>query len=142
MGSLKCPVCQSLFHRSPSKIKSAKTGILFCSRECKDGAQRGNVEFDGMEKIAHRITNRSKYRSLVVIKECVDCGLAYKPILVIHHIDGDRTNNVPENLEVLCPQHHALRHLKLGAKGKWIYKPSSLTPREKLKELLNLSLPK
>jgi hypothetical protein len=29
-------------------------------------------------------------------------------ILQIHHIDGDATNNKEENLQVLCPNHHAM----------------------------------
>jgi hypothetical protein len=32
-----------------------------------------------------------------------------RPIVVeLHHIDGDRTNNVPENLQLLCPNCHSV----------------------------------
>ncbi len=33
------------------------------------------------------------------------CG-ANEGLFEIHHIDGDRTHNVPSNLVVLCPNHH------------------------------------
>jgi len=31
---------------------------------------------------------------------------AKEGLFEIHHIDGDRTHNVPGNLIVLCPNHH------------------------------------
>lgn len=45
---------------------------------------------------------------------CEICGCNWvnpksgKPIVEIHHIDGDYTNNREENLQVLCPNHHAM----------------------------------
>jgi len=32
--------------------------------------------------------------------------------LVVHHIDGDRSNNALDNLTVLCHNHHSDRHAK------------------------------
>ncbi len=32
-------------------------------------------------------------------------------ILVVHHKDKNRENNTIENLEVLCPNCHAIRHI-------------------------------
>jgi hypothetical protein len=44
--------------------------------------------------------------------KCESCGLDKwidKLIpLEIHHIDGNRTNNIPDNLKILCPNCHAL----------------------------------
>lgn len=42
-----------------------------------------------------------------------------KTILQIHHIDGDSSNSRPENLQVLCPNHHAMTDNYMGLnKGK------------------------
>lgn len=30
----------------------------------------------------------------------------------MHHMDGDKSNNDPSNLTILCPHHHALEHDK------------------------------
>lgn len=38
-------------------------------------------------------------------------------ILQIHHIDGDATNNKEENLQVLCPNHHAMTE-HFGSRNK------------------------
>jgi hypothetical protein len=37
------------------------------------------------------------------------CG---QPFVKIHHIDGDRTNNDPDNLIPLCGNHHTIVHLE------------------------------
>lgn len=45
---------------------------------------------------------------------CEICGCNWtnpksgKPIVEIHHIDGNAFNNKEENLQVLCPNHHAM----------------------------------
>lgn len=38
---------------------------------------------------------------------------------VIHHKDGDPTNNDPENLECLTPQEHSERHPEWGGDTPW-----------------------
>jgi len=40
--------------------------------------------------------------------------------MVIDHIDGDRSNNEPSNLRVLCPPCNAIRHCGLGDSRGWI----------------------
>lgn len=37
---------------------------------------------------------------------CTICGYSIVIVLEVHHRDGDRSNNVIENLDVLCPNHH------------------------------------
>lgn len=54
----------------------------------------------------------------VLQPRCVSCGLDMwlgRPIpLQLDHVDGDRTNNLLENLRVLCPTCHALTDTYCG----------------------------
>lgn len=54
------------------------------------------------------------YRRYAIAKyghKCQRCGWDKVPeVLMVHHRDGDRSNNSYENLEVLCPNCHAEVH--------------------------------
>jgi hypothetical protein len=39
-------------------------------------------------------------------------------MLELHHKDGDRTNNILSNIELLCPNCHALTDNYRGSKKK------------------------
>jgi len=41
-------------------------------------------------------------------RECAECGVTDN--LEVHHRNGDRTDNEPENLLVLCNRHHSQLH--------------------------------
>jgi len=66
----------------------------------------------------------SRYLFKFGIKErvCERCGRVEwegEPIpLQVHHIDGDRTNNSVENLQILCPNCHALTDNYCGKNAK------------------------
>ena len=62
--------------------------------------------------------------------KCNKCGIDVP--LCIHHKDGNRKNNNPENLEVLCYNCHALIH-GLGKLGRSV----SLTLNPEILEWLN-----
>lgn len=54
---------------------------------------------------------------------CSECGIGEeynnKPIsLQVHHIDGDNTNNVIENLQILCPNCHSQTDSFCGKKNR------------------------
>jgi hypothetical protein len=69
-------------------------------------------------KVPYRNTNKLKQRlidSNYLKDECVICGFNEKRHLLdkysvceLHHIDGNHNNNKLNNLEILCPNHHAL----------------------------------
>lgn len=63
------------------------------------GAENGRYK-DGTQSTA--------YRSMVQKERCNRCGETRW--LVIHHKDGVHTNNVPDNLEVLCSPCHSSHH--------------------------------
>lgn len=64
---------------------------------------------------------------------CEGCDWRGVPIpLEIHHIDGDRTNNSYENLQLLCPNCHALTDTW---RGRNIKKEIDAPSKEKPKQL-------
>jgi len=52
--------------------------------------------------------------------KCEGCGLSeWREVVIpieLHHVDGDRTNNDPSNLQLLCCNCHALTHNWKGKK--------------------------
>lgn len=68
-----------------------------------------------------RISGLARYVKKFQVKQfdhCEKCGNSTwlnQPIpLQVHHKDGDNTNNEPENLEILCPNCHALTDTYCG----------------------------
>ena len=58
------------------------------------------------------------YRELAEIK----LGRPLRKGEVVHHVDGNRDNNVTNNLEVVCHNCHIKRHLKKVG-DEWSYDP-------------------
>lgn len=128
---LNCNFCEKEFEISPSKLKKSKSGLHFCSRECKDLAQ--SIDYSIL-KIKHYDNGSACYRTKAFRhkdNECEDCGESQKFMLIVHHINGDRTNNSLDNLEILCRNCHTKRHLKLE-KGHLVYDSKCLTNRDLL----------
>jgi hypothetical protein len=47
---------------------------------------------------------------------CERCGIEDKEVLLIHHKNGDRDNNTPENLQTLCYNCHRKTHIEINIK--------------------------
>ena len=103
-----CNYCGTVFLRTPSKIRSE---LLFCSRECKDLAQRieSGEKFNTIRP-KHYTESGMEYRAKALrnyINECAICGWNEDvDVLEVHHIDENRANNELDNLIVLCPICH------------------------------------
>jgi hypothetical protein len=92
----------------------------YCNLRCQqDYARREYIEawFDGRVSGARTLAYVSGYVRHYLFEKyggCVICGWAERnPItgrvpLHVDHIDGDWRNNRPDNLRLLCPNHHAL----------------------------------
>ena len=108
---LRCAQCGTTFDRPPSDTGRSKSGLYFCSRECKTKAQR----IGGIKEIQpkHYGSAIAAYR-LMAFREygarCIKCGYNQDMrMLDVDHIDSDRSNNDLSNLQVLCIWCHALK---------------------------------
>lgn len=136
---LRCKLCGRRFERSHSKLDKSKSGLFFCSRKCKDTAQR----IGGIDEIMPSHYGASEgnnlYRSWIARQKrpkCIGCRENKLYLLCVHHIDGDRSNNVKENFEIVCWNCHAKRHLRFDKeRQRWVYSALSLTPRDRLEEV-------
>jgi 5-methylcytosine-specific restriction endonuclease McrA len=98
--NFKCLLCGNDIIDSPSRKRK------FCSKPCANKARN-------QHKISPNKSNnfRRFWFRRGIIKKCEKCGYdEVKEILGIHHIDGNRENNIRENLMVVCPNCHSLIH--------------------------------
>ncbi len=134
---LNCQWCKKYFERKPSYKQNSKSGFYFCSRTCKEEAQK----LGGIKEIMPSHYGTGTYRNAdctrfwdVSKKICVGCENNLEFLLTIHHKDGNPHNNSWDNLEIVCFNCHAKRHLK-EVDGKFVYDTKALTPRHLLESL-------
>lgn len=108
-----CSYCGAGFTRRPSAARKSRHGYVFCSRTCKDAAQRLDSPITAIRP-SHYGTGTASYREIAKREKpthCNRCGYAkIVEILEVHHIDRDRGNNTLDNLEILCPNCHQEEH--------------------------------
>lgn len=134
---LSCYTCAKTFERNVSALKKSKYQIYFCSRKCKEYSQ-SIASGHNIITPRHYDTDKRRYRDMAfrnLPNKCCDCGIEALYLLIVHHIDGDRDNNELSNLEIVCHNHHAIRHLKRH-EDVWIFSTYALTPREFIPALI------
>ena len=111
--NLTCAFCHKAFYRPISK-QNSKSGLYFCCRRCKDLAQR----IEGIAAIhpshyGNGVNQDYRTKALRLLPSvCAMCGYDdYPQILEVHHIDLDHSNHTLSNLQILCPNCHAVVHL-------------------------------
>jgi hypothetical protein len=113
---LLCAFCKESFTRPLSKLKNSKSKIYFCSRHCKDEAQKIKNKFTDIHP-SHYGTGSCKetYRRIALENlphKCNRCGYnKLLGVLAVHHKDRDKSNNLVSNLEILCHNCHAEEHI-------------------------------
>ena len=103
-----CPVCGIEFEVN----KGAPKEKTVCSRSCavtyfKSGKNNPNYKED------HLLNSTYGYVTVCFRHhphKCICCD--EENIVAVHHYDGDKKNNLPENLVPLCPTHHQYWHSK------------------------------
>ena len=98
-----CPECGKERMCRQSKIR------LFCSRRCYDikrAKEYGQKLIKGIPFASSR-----QIRKAAMYSRCALCGYnKCQGILQLHHLDGDKKNNVLDNLPTLCPNCHMEIH--------------------------------
>lgn len=120
-----CAACSKAFKVTASRREASKSGLLFCSRACKDATQK----IGGIEEVlpSHYGTggrNADVYRRIykeafdVPTLKCERCGYCeFECGVDIHHVDGDEMNNKPSNLRAYCSPCHRALHKGLWSMG-------------------------
>ena len=109
-----CDNCGIEFKRQQSHLKNSRSGLRFCTRKCKDIAQRANNK-GNLLRPNYCKGGKYAYRQIAFREfeqKCNRCSYnEYIGILKVHHKDRNRMNNQLSNLEILCPNCHDLEHL-------------------------------
>lgn len=103
-----CLNCNIGIIRRPSQI--AKGHILYCSTSCMHDHRNKRNEQERMQQFkAGKLTSRHQLRKIIFkrdVYQCSCCKLTTwqsQPIpLWLDHIDGNASNNIPENLRLIC----------------------------------------
>jgi len=112
----KCLNCGKEFIFKPSQQRGK-----YCSNACQQDFQSKEIvrqwlsnETDAMDA-GHQI--RESVRNYILKRDgykCMECGwnkinpYSGRTTLEVDHIDGDFTNNRPENFRAICPNCHSL----------------------------------
>jgi len=107
---LTCEQCGVQYLVKPSR----KAKSRFCSVRCRANHDRGRQKVSGDVFVGHngyrlRKTNGLREREHRLTVEEV-LGRPLLPSEIVHHRNGNRSDNRPENLEVMSSRDHGLLH--------------------------------
>ena len=121
VSNCKCAFCDIKFYRGKTKKENSKSGLQFCSRICKDKAQRIESNITAIHP-DHYGDGKHSYRAMAFRAYPIKCNRCnwneIIDILEVHHKDHNRENNDISNLEILCSRCHDKHHF-LTKTGKW-----------------------
>lgn len=107
----ECAICGSKFTVLPYRKNTAKT----CSAQCRNvfngrnnADKIGNAQrYKGEGKSYVKLRGRHMHRTIAEQK----LGRLLKDGEIVHHIDGNKRNNHPDNLSVITQSEHIKTHL-------------------------------
>jgi len=107
-----CNTCKARVYRTPKELRCSKSNKFYCNRACFAIWKNQNMFFG--EQHANWKDGKNAYRNVLlrakVQQVCKGCGYDNKKVLLVHHIDRNRKNNVRRNLMWLCRNCHYLIH--------------------------------
>lgn len=100
---IPCTVCGKMILSGANK----KT----CSRSCAN-KNRAGIQYTGRRLKDNVVTIRQLKNRMIEDRgtNCERCDFNICKILQVHHRDRNRSNNNITNLELLCPNCHAIEH--------------------------------
>jgi hypothetical protein len=109
--NVNCHICGKSIYRQNSKLLRSKSKKYFCNKSCQT---KWRNTFFSKEKHPNWTSGISVYREILKNKginlECILCNTKDVRILVAHHIDHNRNNNLNSNLSWVCYNCHHLIH--------------------------------
>ncbi|MFA6423529.1 MAG: hypothetical protein WCW17_03715 [Patescibacteria group bacterium] len=107
-----CYICEKEIYRPKHELERSKSGLSFCSKSCQ--AIWRNRVYSGENHPHWKDGSNQDYRSMLLNskneRKCILCGVIDLRILVVHHLDENRTNNNLINLCWVCHNCHHLIH--------------------------------
>lgn len=124
-----CKFCKSIFYVHPYRKDDAK----YCSRKCGSSDKTGskhNAWKNGKNLMTHgyiriRINKKYVYEHRYIMEKYLERPLKRNEI--IHHIDGDKTNNNINNLKLMTKN----KHDAMEANKRWEDSPHSFNGKER-----------
>lgn len=112
--SVKCAWCKKKFTKIKSHLRNSKSGLYFCSANCKNKASKLDGGIKEVMPSHYGTAEETKYREQFSEPElyCRRCGYnEFSCGVDVHHVDENRKNANKQNLIPLCsPCHRALHH--------------------------------
>ncbi|KKR34901.1 MAG: hypothetical protein UT67_C0005G0013 [Candidatus Magasanikbacteria bacterium GW2011_GWA2_40_10] len=106
-----CAICGKESWKQLKALNGSASGKFFCGKSCQ--TKWRNKAFSG-EKHPNWLGGEHTYKRVMhenkITPICNMCGIKDKRVLIIHHKDHNRKNNVIINLMWLCRNCHYLIH--------------------------------
>lgn len=101
-----CVICGAHFIRKKAEV--ARRAVKYCSRKCYMARQvKGQCSKEGYI-MRYGKFSKPEYEHRIIAKQLTSKILTYND--VVHHKDGNKSNNNPSNLDILTRESHARSH--------------------------------
>lgn len=109
---VNCEICQAQIYRGLKQLAHSKSRKFFCSKSCQTVWR--NQQYTGTRHKLWKGGWNVQYRKIMLGSGkdpiCLLCCEKDERIIVVHHIDENRSNNFVNNLAWLCRNCHHLVH--------------------------------